>query len=269
VSRAVLNGAVCVLVLLLVTCGGWAEPAATPTPAVTLSPTGPEATVKQLTTAAREALAEGEPIAPVTLESLTVPMPEAEGPGPNLQTMMLSFLQFFSLLVEPAQAPATVTGNQAQLPLKLVSLPMVLVKKGSDWSVDLAASYEAWPQPVRDIIEQGLKQAQMQACQVQEVTDDNFEQMVLQAKGLVLVDFRADWCPWCVREQPVLKAMAQQFAGKVKVCSLDCEANLESARKYSVEAYPTLIQFRDGQVVTRNEGYLDQNQMHAWLQRNL
>jgi len=78
------------------------------------------------------------------------------------------------------------------------------------------------------------------------VTDDSFEEDVLNATGPVLVDFWAEWCGPCKMIAPVLEEIAEEYAGKVKICKLDVEANPETAPKYNVKGIPTLILFKNG-----------------------
>ncbi len=80
------------------------------------------------------------------------------------------------------------------------------------------------------------------------LTDENFEQEVLQAQGPVLVDFWATWCGPCKMLAPVVEELANDFAGKVKVCKLDVDQGMNAAGKYQISSVPTLIAFKNGQV---------------------
>jgi len=89
---------------------------------------------------------------------------------------------------------------------------------------------------------------------VTELSDSEFESQVLQAKELVLVDFWAPWCGPCRMIAPVVEELASENAGSVKMAKINIDDNRAAATKYGVSSIPTLLLFKDGEVVDRFEG---------------
>ncbi len=79
------------------------------------------------------------------------------------------------------------------------------------------------------------------------VTNNNFEEVVLKSNGPVLVDFFTQWCGDCKRITPALDAIAQKREGTLTVAKVDCEESPELKEKYDVMAYPTLYVFKNGE----------------------
>lgn len=85
-------------------------------------------------------------------------------------------------------------------------------------------------------------------------TDATFASDVLAADRPVLVEFTADWCPPCKMIAPVLDQIARDEADRLKIVSLDVDANPETTRRYGVLGMPTLVLFVDGEVVSQTVG---------------
>jgi thioredoxin 1 len=88
-----------------------------------------------------------------------------------------------------------------------------------------------------------------------EVNRENFTAEVLQAAGPVLVDFTAVGCGPCKMLDPVVKQLAQEWLGKIKVVKLDIDENPDLTVEYQVMGVPTLMLFVNGQPVEREMGY--------------
>lgn len=89
---------------------------------------------------------------------------------------------------------------------------------------------------------------------VNELTDAQFDEMVAKSDLPVLVDFWAPWCGPCRMMTPVLEELAGEWDGKVKVCKLNVDEQQETARSFEVQAIPTMILFKGGQVAKRLTG---------------
>ncbi|OYV23918.1 MAG: thioredoxin [Acidimicrobiales bacterium 20-64-4] len=86
------------------------------------------------------------------------------------------------------------------------------------------------------------------------LTDATFEETVRGASKPVLVDFWAEWCGPCKMIAPILEEIAVEQVEKLSIAKLDVDANVATATKYSVMSIPTLLLFKDGEVVARLVG---------------
>jgi thioredoxin 1 len=99
-----------------------------------------------------------------------------------------------------------------------------------------------------------------------EVSDANFEKEVLQSAEPVLVDFFAEWCGPCKAMAPALEQVASELAGKIKVAKLDVDQNPDVTQKYRIQAMPTLMIFKNGEVAAQRVGALVQKkQLTDWI----
>ena len=97
------------------------------------------------------------------------------------------------------------------------------------------------------------------------VTDDNFDTEVLSSEIPVLVDFWAEWCGPCKMIAPILEEIASEYAGKVKVCKVDVDANPDVPGKFNIRGIPTLIMFKDGNAVDTKVGALSKSQLAEFV----
>jgi len=96
-----------------------------------------------------------------------------------------------------------------------------------------------------------------------EVKDDNFQTEVLQSDTPVLVDFWADWCGPCRMIAPSVSAMAEEYDGILRVAKMDVDENPAIPGRYGIIGIPTLMLFKDGQVVERITGALPKDRIVA------
>jgi len=86
------------------------------------------------------------------------------------------------------------------------------------------------------------------------VGDSNFDEIVLQSKTPVLVDFWALWCRPCLVIAPILDELAEEYSGRVTIVRVDVDQNPKSAARYSIMAIPTLLIFKNGKPITNVVG---------------
>lgn len=102
------------------------------------------------------------------------------------------------------------------------------------------------------------------------VSDKTFDQEVLKSAEPVLVDFYAVWCGPCKAMAPALEQVAKEMAGKVKVVKLDVDQNPVTTQKYHIQAMPTLLMFKGGEVVAQNVGALVQKaKLESWIKSSV
>jgi len=101
------------------------------------------------------------------------------------------------------------------------------------------------------------------------VTDDTFEQEVLQSPMPVLVDYWADWCGPCKMISPILDEVAKDYAGRMKVCKLNIDENQATPPKFGIRGIPTLMIFKNGNVEATKVGALSKSQLSAFIDSNL
>ena len=86
------------------------------------------------------------------------------------------------------------------------------------------------------------------------LTNENFEAEVLNSEQTVLVDFWAIWCAPCMMLGPVIAEIAQELSGKVKVGKVNVDEQPELSGKYGISSIPTLLVFRNGEIVNASVG---------------
>ena len=98
-------------------------------------------------------------------------------------------------------------------------------------------------------------------------TESNFKEQVLGSAQPVLVDFWAEWCGPCKMIAPVLDELATEYGGKIKIAKVNIDENQNLAAQYRVTAIPTLLVFKDGQVLEQMVGAKSKRDLKASLDK--
>ena len=101
------------------------------------------------------------------------------------------------------------------------------------------------------------------------VTDDSFEQEVLQSSNPVLVDYWADWCGPCKMIAPVLDEIADEYDGRIRIAKLNIDENPNTPPRYGIRGIPTLMLFKAGEVEATKVGAVSKSQLTAFIDSNL
>ncbi|HHJ17967.1 MAG TPA: thioredoxin TrxA [Gammaproteobacteria bacterium] len=101
------------------------------------------------------------------------------------------------------------------------------------------------------------------------LTDDSFQNEVIESPEPVLVDYWAEWCGPCKMIAPILTEIASEYQGKIKVAKLNIDENPQTPPKYGIRGIPTLMLFKDGNVEATKVGALSKSQLTAFIDTNL
>ncbi len=101
------------------------------------------------------------------------------------------------------------------------------------------------------------------------LTDDSFQNEVLESSEPVLVDYWAEWCGPCKMIAPILNEIAAEYQGRIKVAKLNIDENPQTPPRYGIRGIPTLMLFKDGNVEATKVGALSKSQLTAFIDTNL
>ncbi len=100
---------------------------------------------------------------------------------------------------------------------------------------------------------------------VHKVDNSNFQSDVLQSSEPVVIDFWAEWCGPCKMIAPALEEISSEMGGKVKIAKVNIDENPELATQYGVRSIPTLLIFKDGEIVANKIGAAPKSQLSDWI----
>ena len=101
------------------------------------------------------------------------------------------------------------------------------------------------------------------------VSDESFEQEVLQSDKPILIDYWEEWCGPCKMIAPVLEEVASEYSDKIRVAKLNIDDNPATPPKYGIRGIPTLMLFKNGEVEATKVGAVSKAQLTAFLDENI
>lgn len=104
---------------------------------------------------------------------------------------------------------------------------------------------------------------------IKHISDASFEDDVLQSDVPVLVDYWAEWCGPCKMIAPILDEASKTYSDKLRIVKLNVDENRDVPAKFGIRGIPTLMLFKNGQVVATKVGALAKTQLTAFLDSNL
>jgi thioredoxin 1 len=104
---------------------------------------------------------------------------------------------------------------------------------------------------------------------VQEVNVSNFEEEVIKNDKVTIVDFFADWCGPCRKLSPIIEEIEQELSDKVKFTKINTDENIQLAQEYQISGIPTLLVFKNGELIERMVGLMPKSSIITNIEKHL
>ncbi len=102
-----------------------------------------------------------------------------------------------------------------------------------------------------------------------QINDTNFKAEVLDAHQLVLVDFFATWCGPCRQMLPIMEELSAEMGDKIKIVKMDVDESQKTPEMFNIQSIPTLIMFKDGELLDKRLGAQSKSEMVKWINSHL
>ena len=109
----------------------------------------------------------------------------------------------------------------------------------------------------------------MMSDKIVQLSDDSFEDDVLAASGLVLVDFWAEWCGPCKQVGPILEEISNEMSSEVVIAKHNIDEHPNQPTKYGVRGIPTMLLFKDGELKATKVGVTTKSNIVSWIKENI
>ena len=105
--------------------------------------------------------------------------------------------------------------------------------------------------------------------EISQITDNDFDEKVLDSDLPILIDFWAEWCGPCKMIGPILEELAEEMSDKIKIFKLDVDSNGQTAMKYAIRSIPTLIIIKNEAVIAQHIGAASKGQLESFINQNI